>query len=155
MWFLWVLFAILTFVLGYILRDDIRKLLSEIKQKKKAGARGSTKRLPPKPRPSGDDGMCFFENQDIILKNVYGYDGARVTDNSGLLCSNCNQYVFRDEDGCVPYGYKGDRVCTIGGYTAGVKKVCASDKDCVTAGAVCRSGQCYNWEIPDSKVCPW
>ena len=155
MWFLWFLFAILTFVLGYILRDDIRKLFSEFKQKKKARdqAQGPTQKLPPKPQPTSDGGVCFFENQDIILKNVYRYDGTRITDNSGLLCSNCNQYVFRDEDGCVAYGYEGDGVCTIGGYTADVKKVCASDKDC--GSAVCRSGRCYNWEIPDSKVCPW
>jgi hypothetical protein len=159
---IWFFFAVIAFMVGYFARDDIKKLF----KKKPVVTPGGEKidvPLPPKPSPSSDGGTCVFENEDLILKQVFDYSGKRVRQGTKVSCSDCNQYVFRDEDGCVPYGYdktenKDNKVgvCTIGGY---VPKSCTKNEDCADkAGSRCDSeGFCTKppWVIPDSKVCPF
>lgn len=161
--YIWFFFAIMAFVFGFAFRDDIRKVIDGTKKPVKT--RRGEKRdepMPPKPDPQQDvgGGMCVFENEDLILKQVYDYTGKRVTGAPSIKCSDCNQYLFKDEDGCVPYGFdltenggKTGGVCTIGGY---VKKACKTGDDC-TNGTSCEGGFCSNppWVIPDSKVCPF
>jgi hypothetical protein len=153
---IWFMFAILAFVLGYLLRDNIRSLWVSVRVNKKKNP-DEKKPLPPKPSPSTDGGTCLFENEDVVLKQIYGYDGKRVQDNSGIPCSQCNQYIFRDEDGCVPYGYEveksGKGVCTIGEYVKGMKS-CTKSTDC-PYGSTCLDNVCTTWAIPESKMCPF
>jgi len=93
----------------------------------------------PKPLPNPDataQGMCYFEGQDVYNKQVYDANGTLVTDSSvPIPCSNCVQYVFHDQDGCIPLGY--DRGAAGGVCTAGMLNVTT------------------NWGIPVSKPCPF
>ena len=161
---IWFLAAVLTFILGYFISGDLKKFFKKRHDKPKVtpGGEKIDEPLPPKPSPSDDSGTCVFENEDLILKQVYDYTGKLVKQGTRISCSDCNQYVFRDEDGCVPYGYdkteKGG-VCTIGGN---VPKACQTDKDCVHSTdrrSTCDTakGFCTHppWVIPDSKVCPF
>jgi hypothetical protein len=157
---IWFFCAVLAFVIGFATRDDIRRFIdgsrsSRVKKKDEDP-------LPPKPSPQTDaGGTCVFENEDLVLKQVYDYSGKRVSQGTTVNCSDCSQYVFKDEDGCVPYGYdftenrsKSGGVCTVGGYK---KQACSSDKDC-TNGKGCGPDKFCNdppWVIPDSKVCPF
>ena len=159
---IWFFCAALAFVIGFTARDDIRKFIDG---KKKHGTKkrdGGGDPMPPKPDPQTDaGGTCVFENEDLILKQVYDYSGKRVPQGTTVSCSACNQYVFKDEDGCLPYGYDftenvGGKsgVCTVGGYK---KKACSSNKDC-SNGSTCGPDKfCKDppWVIPDSKVCPF
>ena len=164
-----ILLAILTFALGYVLHGDIMKLWKWWNVKRKEDPKQEN--LPPKPKPTSDGGMCHFSQEDTVLKNVHGYDGkhARFSSDPNLVkfsCSECNQYVFKDEDGCIPYGF--DKVencpngncngilgvCTIGDYIAMPKKpACSKDTDC--SPGLCMDGTCKTWEIPASKKCPF
>ena len=158
---IWFFFAVLAFVIGYFVSDDIKKLFKK-KPVVTPGGEKIDEPLPPKPSPSSDGGTCVFETEDLILKQVFDYNGKRVTQGTKISCSDCNQYVFKDEDGCVPYGYDREEkggVCTIGGY---VPKACTKNEDCVGSTdrrSTCDTakGFCTNppWVIPDSKVCPF
>ncbi len=71
-------------------------------------------RNPPAPATTGP--MCSFEGEDLFNKNVY-LNGTLVTTSDQVPCSNCNQYVFRDADGCIPMGYDdvlNEPVCQVG-----------------------------------------
>lgn len=49
-------------------------------------------------------GYCIFEGEDLYNKNVHTYDGKQVSvDVSPILCSTCNKYVYKTEDGCTRY----------------------------------------------------
>ncbi len=71
--------------------------------RKKDPTKGGSDKTPPPP----DDnalGYCTFEGEDLYDKNVYTFDGKLVSkDVSPIKCSTCNQYVFKDESGCVKY----------------------------------------------------
>ena len=90
---------------------------------------------PPPPLPDmSAQGMCSFEGEDMFNQQIYDYKGTLVVGTENVPCSNCNQYVFKDSDGCIPLGYdKG-----VGGG------VC-------TAGFLNATG---NWGIPIPKKCP-
>ena len=97
---------------------------------------GGTGTLPPPPPPDASaPGVCSFEGEDVFNKQIYDYKGTLVVPQTSVPCSNCNQYVFKDSDGCIPMGFdknSGSGVCT--------------------AGAANSSG---NWGIPISKKCPF
>lgn len=162
---MWFMCAIVAFILGYLLHDNFEFVKTWFAPSKPKPTKKSDT-LPPVPSPSLDTGSCSFSEEDIMLRQVYDYNGVPVTQNK-ITCSNCNQYVFRDEDGCVTYGYTGEGgVCTIGGFTGALKKTCSSDTDCrdtsnivslsssSVTGTRCISGSCNAWEIQDSKTCP-
>jgi hypothetical protein len=161
---IWFFAAVLAFVIGYLARDDIRKFFEKKKKPVKTpGGEKVEEPLPPKPTPTSDGGSCTFENEDTVLKQVFSYDGKLVKPGTKVSCSECNQYVFKDEDGCVPYGFdrgnKKSGVCTIGTYVKDevkgvVQRACSSSKDCLN-NARCEDGVCLTWMIPDSKVCPF
>ena len=49
-------------------------------------------------------GYCDFEGEDLYSGDVYSFDGKKVSVNvSPILCSTCNQYVYKNDDGCVSY----------------------------------------------------
>ena len=58
-----------------------------------------------KPSPDSNAlGYCDFEGEDLYLGAVYTFDGKTVpVDVSPILCSTCNQYVYKNDDGCVSY----------------------------------------------------
>lgn len=88
------------------------------------------------PEPiAGTQGMCTFEGEDIFNNKIHDYNGTLVKPDTNVPCSNCNQYVFKDSDGCISLGYDkrfGSGVCT--------------------AGFLNSSG---NWGIPVPKKCPF
>ena len=110
----------------------------KVKTKDKVQIAGSL--IKPDPDTSAK-GTCTFEDEDLINNSVYSYDGtsvpweANVKDKIYIDCSQCNQYVVKDEDGCLPLGYdqvSGNQVCT--------------------AGILSTSGK---WNIPPIKKCPF
>jgi hypothetical protein len=49
-------------------------------------------------------GYCDFEGEDLYNGDVYTFDGKKVpVDVSPIECSTCNQYVYKNDDGCVTY----------------------------------------------------
>jgi hypothetical protein len=51
-------------------------------------------------------GYCDFEGEDLYNGDVYTFDGKKVpVDVSPIECSTCNQYVYKNEDGCVTYQF--------------------------------------------------
>jgi len=147
----WFFFTIVAFVLGYLVRGDLRTMFTEPAVTLISNT--ATQPLGSAPAPSLDPGYCTFPSQDLTLKQVYDYNGLLVNPTK-IPCSNCNQYVSRDEDGCVTYGYAGEGgVCTIGGFTANQKKTCSGDTDCAK-GSRCVDKFCNAWEIQPSKSCP-
>ena len=51
-------------------------------------------------------GYCNFVGEDLYNKNVHTFDGKQVpVTASPIKCSNCNQYVFKDDTNCTPYIY--------------------------------------------------
>jgi hypothetical protein len=59
--------------------------------------------------PTPDDnalGYCDFEGEDLYNGDVYTFDGKKIpVDVSPIKCSTCNQYVYKNEDGCVNYQF--------------------------------------------------
>ena len=152
---IWFVAAVLAFAMGYLLRDQIAALF-------KPKAHRKTKKhheedLPPQPPPQdGVTGMCVFEDQDTMMHRVFDYKGKRVAKGTTVSCSECNQYVFRDSDGCVPYTYDNEEkgnVCMVGEYLV---QSCTSNKDC-GQGQTCQSGKCTPpvLTVPDSMTCPF
>ena len=49
-------------------------------------------------------GYCTFKGDDLASNIVFGYNGTKVPATaSPLPCSQCNQYIFKDSTGCMPY----------------------------------------------------
>ena len=49
-------------------------------------------------------GYCVFEGEDLYNKNVHTYDGKQVSvDVSPILCSKCNKYIYKTDEGCTHY----------------------------------------------------
>ena len=61
------------------------------------------------PKPASNPsfpGKCEFEGEDVLNKNLYTYDGKLVTQSDTVInCSDCPQYIFKDESGCVYYTF--------------------------------------------------
>jgi len=59
--------------------------------------------------PTPDDnalGYCNFEGEDLYNGDVYTFDGKKVpVDVSPIECSTCNQYVYKNDEGCVTYQF--------------------------------------------------
>jgi hypothetical protein len=81
-----------------------------------------TKKPEPKEptgRPDPDTsakGTCSFEGEDVYNKKVFSYNGDLVQPKTQVDCSQCNQYVVKQDNGCLPMGYdsfEGD-VCVAG-----------------------------------------
>jgi hypothetical protein len=165
---IWFFCAVLAFAIGFAMRDDIRKLFDTVVTKKK---RGSSKKktdddpegpMPPKPDPQTDlTGTCSFEGEDLFMKSARDYKGNVLKPGTTVKCSECNQYVSKEDDGCLPYGFNrgsmGSKVCQVGTYEvppSKERKSCQSSKDCPD-NAPCADGYCETWMIPESKVCPF
>lgn len=56
---------------------------------------------PPEAQPL----MCSFDGSDLFNKRIYTATGTLVVEDVKDACSNCSQYVYRDQDGCTPLGY--------------------------------------------------
>ncbi len=165
---IWFFAAVITFAMGFLLRDDIRKLFESRHRRRRHSdepEKPDEDPLPPKPEATDDVGMCTFENEDVMLKMVYDYQGNLVSKNKQVQCSDCNQYIFKDQDGCVPYGFNrgsmAGKVCTAGTYVDPKEKVCRVNGDCldnarcVDIDPTTGKGFCQTWMIPESKVCPF
>ena len=51
-------------------------------------------------------GYCTFDGRDLYEKRVYTKDGKRVSvDVSPIKCSECTNYVYEGDDGCVSIIY--------------------------------------------------
>lgn len=49
-------------------------------------------------------GYCDFEGEDLYSGDVYTFDGKKVpVDVSPILCSTCNQFIYKNDEGCVSY----------------------------------------------------
>jgi len=75
-------------------------LSSDDKEKtKEKTAMSST---PPAKDTSSDASgkTCQFEGEDKVYK--WG-DGKKLPKNTSIQCGECNQYLFKDKEGCVPY----------------------------------------------------
>ena len=99
-----ILFIIFVFLMyyGYLLISDkpFPEFWKNIGKKTK-------KNNIVKPTPNSNAlGYCTFEGEDLYNKDVYTFDGKKVSvDVSPIKCSDCNQYIFKDDTGCVSYIY--------------------------------------------------
>jgi hypothetical protein len=71
-----------------------------------------TKPPPPSGVPGGGDsggatpGYCTFEGEDLVTNRVYTNSGSLVSENvSPIACSQCSQYTYKNDDGCIGYIY--------------------------------------------------
>jgi hypothetical protein len=74
-----------------------------------------TKPPPPPGVPGGGasdgsggepPGYCTFEGEDLLTGRVYTVGGSLVSENvSPIACNKCNQYVYKNDEGCVGYTY--------------------------------------------------
>jgi hypothetical protein len=81
----------------------------------------------PTPDPSRPDpdmsakGTCSFEGEDVYNQKVFSYNGDLVKPKTQVDCSQCNQYVVKQDTGCLPMGYdkaEGNNVCVAGNPTS-------------------------------------
>ncbi len=104
-----ILFVLLVLVtLGYLYWKSL--------QKKEA-----PKRDPNRPDPDmSATGTCSFEGEDVYNKKVFSYDGDLVQPKTQVDCSQCNQYVVKQDNGCLPMGFDSfeGNVCIAGNKTA-------------------------------------
>lgn len=104
-----ILFIVLVCLMyyGYCTVMDIDPLwfLSSDKEKKKATTTMSS--TPPVKDTSTETSgkTCKFEGEDLFNKKIYKWsDGTHIVKNpTNLPCSECNQYIFKDKNECVPY----------------------------------------------------
>jgi len=152
---IWFTCAILAFLIGYFASGTIKSFFATKKEHQKKSHQTNRKPLPTKPPPTSDGGTCSFEQEDIILGHVKDYSGKKVSRDT-VPCSQCNQYLYSDEDGESPMGFWREAsragasrsyVCTVGQYTVpkskSAQKSCTSDADC--NGAPCQGGKCTVW----------
>jgi hypothetical protein len=89
-------------------------------------------------RPDPDTsatGTCEFEGEDTFNQKVFSYNGDLVLPDTKVDCSQCNQYLVKQDTGCLPLGFdKNER-----------------DKVCV-AGILSTEG---TWGVPPIKTCPF
>jgi hypothetical protein len=103
-----VLFLVLVFLLYYGYRTITNtKLIPDWvyfwRTKKEGDTAGSGDLSKPDPDTSAL-GYCDFEGEDLFSGDVYTFDGKTVpVDVSPILCSQCNQFVYKNDDGCVSY----------------------------------------------------
>ena len=97
---------------GYCTVMDIDPLwfLSSDKEKKKKDMTTMSSNPPAKDTSQGAAGKtCQFEGEDLYFKKkIYKWsDGTRIKENPlNLPCGECNQYLFKDKEGCVPYTFE-------------------------------------------------
>ena len=108
-----VLFLILVFLLyyGYRVVTDTKLIPYWVYfwKTKKSDTEGDTGSIT---LPSPDNtagGLCKFEGEDLFTKAVYSFDGKNLpVDVPPILCSRCNQFIFKDDEGCTPYLFDKD-----------------------------------------------
>jgi hypothetical protein len=103
---LFLLLVLLLYV-GYCLITG-RKIIPDWvyfwKKKDDSGTSGGDLTLPsPDTKALG---YCDFEGEDLFTGDVYTFDGKKVpVDISPIECSTCNQYIYKNDDGCVGYRF--------------------------------------------------
>ena len=89
--------------------DPLWFLSSDDKEKKKKAMTTMSLTPPAKDTSSEVSGKtCQFEGEDLFNKEIYKWsDGTRIKKNPiNLPCGECNQYLFKDKEGCVPYTFE-------------------------------------------------
>ena len=85
---------------------------------------------PPEP-PEAPPLMCSFDGSDLFNKRIYTATGTLVVEDVRDTCSNCSQYVYRDQDGCILLGYDESAPVCIAGFRNATG----------------------NWSVPPPKTC--
>ena len=103
-----VLFLILVCLLyyGYCIVTDTKLIPDWVYfwKTKKSDTGGDTGSLTLPDPDTAALGYCDFEGEDLFTGDVYTFDGKKVpVDVSPILCSTCNQFIFKDDEGCVSY----------------------------------------------------
>ena len=101
-----ILFLTLLFLLyfGYCTVTGKNVIPDFFKKKKKDDTTKGDINLPAP--DNGAPGYCDFEGEDLYNGDVFTFDGKVVpVDVSPIECSTCNQYVYKNDDGCVNYRY--------------------------------------------------
>ena len=99
-------------------------------------------------------GYCTFEGEDLFKHRVYTLDGKRVSRRvSPVKCTDCNQYVYKNREGCASYVY--DPLVNTGiDDSDSFDNFCdpahpERDKDCVEPHGICTVS------LSPSKKCPF
>jgi hypothetical protein len=102
---LFLLFVILFYV-GYCIVTG-RKIIPDWVYFWKQGGGGGGGANSNAPAPDNNAlGYCIFEGEDLYNEDVYTFDGKKVpVDVSPIPCSTCNQYIYKNDDGCVTYQF--------------------------------------------------
>jgi hypothetical protein len=102
-----VLFLVLVCLLyyGYRTVTDTKLIPDWVYFWKTKKEKGDAKGTLQKPTPDTSAlGYCDFEGEDLYSGDVYTFDGKKVSvDVSPILCSTCNQFIYKNDDGCVSY----------------------------------------------------
>jgi len=102
--------------------------------------------------PFSEDLLCDFKGEN----KVYDFDGNTLT--GDVKCGECNQYIYKSEDGCNLYGYDkltNEQTCK----NSPGDSTCIYMKDIENPRGVCTLGNIddstNNWKIDKTKKCPF
>ena len=148
-----ILFVILVALLyyGYSVLND--KDPFSFFKKSKSAPDDNFPKVPPPPDKTAL-GYCTIDSQELYNYYVYTYDNKQVpTRMSPIPCSQCNQYIYRDDSGkCSQYMYD-QTTNTNYDDSKNVGSLCDptkpdQDKTCIPAHGMCSVNQV-------SKKCPF
>ena len=110
--------------------------------------------------PLNENLMCMFSEGDT----VHSWDGNIIDHESEVKCSECNQYIYRADDGCYLYGYDkimNENTCVNNpddSFCKNMKDMC-KDQDpskCILPKGVCTVGNINtNYKSIQPKKCPF
>jgi hypothetical protein len=146
------LLLVILFYVGYCIVSG-RKIIPDWVYfwKKKKGDSGTLN------APTPDDnalGYCNFEGEDLYNEDVYTFDGKKVpVDVSPIPCSTCNQYVYKNDDGCVTYLFDYQENTNVDDSSL-LDKMCdpkhpERDRMCIEPHGICTPS------LAPSKKCPF
>lgn len=95
---------LLLFYCGYRIITN-KPIIPDFKKKNKptSSPQGTLSAQPPDTNALG---YCVFEGEDLYSGDVYTFDGKKVpVDVSPIECSSCNQYVYKNSEGCARYQF--------------------------------------------------
>jgi len=99
------LLLVILFYVGYCTVTG-RKIIPDWVYFWKNGPSGPTGSLNTPAPDNNALGYCNFEGEDLFNEDVYTFDGKKVpVDVSPIQCSTCNQYVYKNDEGCVTYQF--------------------------------------------------
>jgi len=112
---MYLLYCIITDTIPFWQRpDSVFTSSSTILQRPDSVFTSSSTILQPPAPDTTALGYCTFKDDDLISNIVFGYSGTQVpVTASPLKCSQCNQYVFKDNTGCMPYTFDRTQNTTI------------------------------------------